>query len=101
MHGLNVRQLLNPIFFERPCRHVDMKRQRSRHQRSKDLAQARRLKMSYVPLWSVPPPDLPGNLYRRLISADIAKKLSFPYRFGPASLTESLSAYKDAEWWPL
>jgi hypothetical protein len=97
MHGLNVRKLLNPIFFGRVCRHMDMKRQRSRRQRSKDLAQARRLKTSYVPLWSVSLPDIPDGIYR----ADITKKLSFPYRYGPEALIESLSAYKDAEWRPL
>lgn len=53
--GLNVRQLLNPLFFERACRHVDMKRQRSRHQRSKDMVQARRLKYA-PPTWI---PELP------------------------------------------
>jgi hypothetical protein len=50
-HNLNVRQLLNPIFFERACRHVDMKRQQSRRQRSKDLAQARRLKATQGAIW--------------------------------------------------
>ena len=53
--NLNVRQLLNPIFFTPAVRHPDMKRQPSRRQRSKDLAAARALKLAcaYVPLCRV------------------------------------------------
>ena len=53
--SLNVRQLLNPIFFSPAIRHPNMKRQLSRRQRSKDLAAARALKLAcaYVPLCRV------------------------------------------------
>ena len=53
--ALNVRQLLNPIFFCPVRRHPDMKRQTSRRQRTKDVAAARRLKLAsqYVPLCKV------------------------------------------------
>ena len=45
-HGrwLNVAQLLNPIFFERDVRHLDMKRQRGRRLRDRALRAARELK---------------------------------------------------------
>ena len=62
--ALNMRQLLNPIFFSIDQRHPDMKRQHSRRQRSKDLAAARKLKMAYVPLCKVAPPDPPDNSWR-------------------------------------
>ena len=42
--GLNVRELLNPLFYSVDTRHPDMKRQRSRRQRSRALDAARRLK---------------------------------------------------------
>jgi hypothetical protein len=62
---LNIRQLLNPIFFEHERRHPDMKRQRSRRQRSKDLKAARELKAQrYVPLYLVPPPEQPVGFFR-------------------------------------
>ena len=48
--NLNMRQLLNPLFFSRDIRHTDSTRQRGARQRSKDLAAARRLKEQYVPL---------------------------------------------------
>jgi hypothetical protein len=48
--NLNMRQLLNPIFFERDTRHPDATRQRGARRRSKDRAVARRLKGQYVPL---------------------------------------------------
>jgi hypothetical protein len=48
--NLNMRQLLNPLFFQRDVRHPDGKRQRSSRQRAKDLAAARQLKREYVPL---------------------------------------------------
>ena len=55
--ALNMRQLLNPIFYAVDRRHPDMKRQRSRRQRAKDTAAARALKAVYVPLCRVAPPD--------------------------------------------
>jgi SRSO17 transposase len=55
--ALNMRQLLNPIFFSIDQRHPDMKRQHSRRQRSKDLAATRRLKAQYIPLCRVAQPD--------------------------------------------
>ena len=48
--ALNIRQLLNPIFFSPISRHPDMKRQRCRKQRAKDLIAARRLKKMVVSL---------------------------------------------------
>ena len=48
--NLNMRQLLNPLFFSRDIRHPDSTRQRGARQRAKDLAVARRLKEQYVPL---------------------------------------------------
>jgi hypothetical protein len=51
--NLNMRQLLNPLFFIRDIRHPDSTRQRGARQRAKDLAAARRLKEQYVPLCRV------------------------------------------------
>ena len=51
--NLNVKQLLNPLFFAPVTRHPDATRQRGARQRAKDLAAARRLKVQYVPLCSV------------------------------------------------
>ena len=48
--NLNMRQLLNPLFYARDVRHPDPTRQRGAWQRAKDLAAARRLKAQYVPL---------------------------------------------------
>ena len=48
--NLNMRQLLNPLFFSRDIRHPDSTRQRGARQRAKDLAAARQLKVQYVPL---------------------------------------------------
>lgn len=48
--GLNVRQLLNLIFFLPINHHPNMTRQRRRKQRAKDLTAARRLKGMAVPL---------------------------------------------------
>ena len=48
--NLNMRQLLNPLFFAREVHHPDMTRQRSARRRAKDLAAARKLKHEYVPL---------------------------------------------------
>jgi hypothetical protein len=42
--NLNVRQLLNPIFFEHTTRHPDHKRQRGMRTRARSLRQARELK---------------------------------------------------------
>jgi hypothetical protein len=54
--GLNVRQLLAPLFFPQGgTRHPDMKRQSSRRQRDRDLRAARALKTAYVPLRMVDP----------------------------------------------
>ena len=47
--GLNIRQLLNQLFFDRNRRHPDMKRQASRRQRAMDLRAARALKARDVP----------------------------------------------------
>ena len=44
--NLNIRQLLNPIFFDRSVKHPDQKRQRNRRLRAKELRQARELKES-------------------------------------------------------
>ena len=42
--NLNMRQLLNPLFYERTVKHPDQKRQRNRRLRAKELRQARELK---------------------------------------------------------
>ena len=103
--GLNVRQLLNPPFFEPARRHPDSKRQRSHRLRSEAFAQARRLKAAYVPLCLVPPPDLLHDVdwmsYRRLGPSDVEKKIAFPYRYGAVSFTETLRAHASATWWEL
>ena len=51
--ALNIRRLLNPIFFSPISRHPDMKRQRCRKQRAKDLTTALRLKKMVVSLGRV------------------------------------------------
>ena len=51
--NLNMRQLLNPLFYTRDVRHTDAKRQRKARQQAKDLRAARRLKTAYVPLCDV------------------------------------------------
>ncbi len=45
--NLNVRQLLNPIFFERRVKHPDRKRQRRTRQRDLMLWGARKVKGCY------------------------------------------------------
>lgn len=63
--SLNIRQLLNPIFYAGNAwplagkRHPDSTRQRRAVQRTCDLATARELKrkFQYVPLCLVPPPE--------------------------------------------
>jgi hypothetical protein len=42
---LNMRQLLNPIFFSPVIRHPDMTRQRKAKQRARELKQARIFKL--------------------------------------------------------
>ena len=62
--ALNIRQLLNPIFYPpRVTRHPDQKRQRSVCRRDRALAAARRLKAesAYVPLCQAPPVEPPDN----------------------------------------
>ena len=54
---LNMRQLLNPIFFERTVAHTDTKKQRKARIRTRAYAQARALKAMPVPLRDVAPPD--------------------------------------------
>lgn len=57
-HGnLNMRQLLNPIFFEPVARHPDHRRQRGMRLRARSLRQARELKA----LGSTWIPELPGT----------------------------------------
>jgi hypothetical protein len=53
--ALNMRQLLNPIFFSVDCRHPDQKRQRSSRRRTRALRNARNLKAQQF-TWV---PDLP------------------------------------------
>jgi hypothetical protein len=48
--NLNVRQLLNPIFYAPVDRHPDAKRQRKARLRARALRQARELKAAAVPL---------------------------------------------------
>ena len=51
--GLNMRQLLNPLFFSPVAHHPDATRQRGARLKAKDLTAARRLKAQYVPLCRV------------------------------------------------
>ena len=55
--NLNMRQLLNPLFYDGAWtsskHHPDSKRQRKARQRAKDLRAARSLKAEYVPLAEV------------------------------------------------
>jgi hypothetical protein len=51
--NLNVRQLLNSLFYSHDVRHPDSKRQRAARRRSKDYRVARMLKARYVPLYQV------------------------------------------------
>ena len=53
--NLNVRQLLNPIFYSRDVQHTHSKRQRKACQKSRDRRAARSLKAQYVPLYFVDP----------------------------------------------
>jgi hypothetical protein len=87
--NLNMRQLLNPLFFERACRHVDMKRQRSRRVRSRAVAQARRLKY----MSSTWVPDLSQTHARKLADA--------PYKGDYVSLMETLRVNSSTTWWEL
>jgi hypothetical protein len=79
--GLNMRQLLNPIFFCPVRRHPDMKRQPSRRQRSRDLAAARRLKLEaqYVPLCKVD-----RTVYRVEYDWHLDREVVRPYELGAA-----------------
>ena len=51
--NLNMRELLNPLFYAPITRHPDATRQRGARQRAKDLAAARQSKAQYVPLCQV------------------------------------------------
>lgn len=53
--NLHAGWLLRALSTQQPA-HGDMKRQRSRKQRTKELAQARTVKGQYVPLCFVTPP---------------------------------------------
>ena len=65
MPPLNVRQLLNPIFFSPVERHPDSTRQRSARRRTKALAQARKLKSRRCS-WVAPLPVVwEPAMYRR------------------------------------
>jgi hypothetical protein len=57
--NLNVRQLLNPIFYAPVDRHPDAKRQRKARLRARALRQARELKAAAVPLKFVDPTVYP------------------------------------------
>jgi len=72
--GLNIRQLLNPIFFSPVIRHQDMKRQLSRRQRAKDFAVARRLKSQYVPLCHVD-----KTVYLCEYNSQLDREVVYPY----------------------
>ena len=54
--GLNIRQLLNPLFFSKDRRHPDSKRQRPARIKAKAFKQALQLKCREVPRSLVPPP---------------------------------------------
>ena len=65
--SLNVRQLLNPIFFAGAWppsskKHPDSTRQRRAIQRARGLATARWLKAQIIPLCRVAPVNPPDNL---------------------------------------
>ena len=55
---LNIRQLLNPIFFSRDVKHPDRKRQRRTRLRNKAIQAARELKRMEVPRLLIPPVEL-------------------------------------------
>ena len=63
VRGLNIRQLLNPIFFSRePVRHPDRKRQR--HTRARDLTRARQRQIKRLRVWRLPElPVVCGSFY--------------------------------------
>ena len=46
--NLNMRQLLNPIFYSRDVRHPDSKRQRCSRQRTLERSRARKLKRTLI-----------------------------------------------------
>lgn len=56
--NLNMRQLLNPIFYSREVRHPDSKRQRCSRQRTLERSRARKLKSMEVPRSLIAPPEL-------------------------------------------
>jgi len=55
---LNMRQLLNPIFFSRDVKHPDRKRQRCTKLRNLSKQAARELKRMEVPHLLIPPVEL-------------------------------------------
>ena len=57
-YGLNIRQLLNPIFFSRDVKHPDRKRQRCTKLRDRAIQAARELKHMEVPRTLIPPVEL-------------------------------------------
>jgi len=64
--ALNMRQLLNPIFFARDIRHPDQKRQHSSRRRTRALHNARHLK-EHQSTWV---PELPEtNAWARWFAA--------------------------------
>ena len=56
--NLNMRQLLNPIFFSRDVKHPDRKRQRCTKLRNLSIQAARELKRMEVPCLLIPPVEL-------------------------------------------
>jgi hypothetical protein len=56
--NLNMRELLNPIFFERSVRHPDSKRQRCSRLRTLARSGARKLKHMEVPRSLIAPVEL-------------------------------------------
>ena len=69
--ALNVRQLFNPLFFERTVRHPDMKRQRSRRLRSLTLDGCRALKTAHQgSSWM---PKLPDLFSKELFSTEMPR----------------------------
>ena len=56
--NLNMRELLNPLFFTRTVKHPDRKRQRVTKQRDRAIQAARELKHMEVPRNLIPPVEL-------------------------------------------
>jgi len=88
--NLNLRQLLNPLFFSRDINHLDSTRQRKARQRARDLKAARALKAAAVPLRKVDP-----TIYLRRFDGEGWSVIELTNVYGSAYRRKVRSTYEE------